>query len=176
MRGSERSSDPEQISRVAIAYLSLGSNIGDRERHLGRAIELMEQHGIIVKKRSSLYDTEPWGEHNQPRFLNMAVEIETELEPKALLRVLKSVETEAGREKSFKWGPRIVDLDILLYNYIILNEDALKIPHPLMHEREFVLRPLHEIAPDVMHPQLNMTIHELLSKFCWKSTVNHGIS
>jgi 2-amino-4-hydroxy-6-hydroxymethyldihydropteridine diphosphokinase len=164
------------MSKVAIAYLSLGSNLGDRERNLGRAIGLMEQHGIHVKKRSSLYETEPWGEHNQPRFLNMAVEIETRLTPKALFRVLKSVETEAGREKSFKWGPRVIDLDILLYNHIILNEVVLKIPHPLMHEREFVLRPLHEIAPDVMHPQLNMTIHELFSKCCRKSAVNHGIS
>jgi 2-amino-4-hydroxy-6-hydroxymethyldihydropteridine diphosphokinase len=166
LRGSKRSSDPEHINRVAIAYLSLGSNLGDREKNLSRAIELIEQHGIIVKKRSSLYETAPWGEHNQPLFLNMAVEIETGLKPKALLKVLKCVETEAGREKSIKWGPRIIDLDILLYNHIILNEDALKIPHPFMHEREFVLRPLYEIAPDVMHPQLRMTIHELFSKFC----------
>jgi 2-amino-4-hydroxy-6-hydroxymethyldihydropteridine diphosphokinase len=106
----------------------------------------------------------------------MALEAETELTPQALLGVLKDVETRIGREKSYRWGPRTADLDILLYNHIILNEDALEIPHPLMHEREFVLRPLYEIAPDVMHPLLKMSIHELYTRFCRQSKKNHGIS
>jgi len=161
---------------MAIVYLSLGSNLGDRKKNLDRAIELLENKGIIVNKRSSLCETLPWGEANQPRFLNMALEIETKLKPRVLLSVLKKVETEVGRKTSYKWGPRTVDLDILLYNHIILNEDALKIPHPFMHEREFVLRPLDEIAPDVMHPLLKMNIHELFIKFCRRSTINHGIS
>jgi 2-amino-4-hydroxy-6-hydroxymethyldihydropteridine diphosphokinase len=161
---------------MAIVYLSIGSNLGDREKNLSRSIELLEQAGIFVKKRSSVYETEPWGEKNQPLFLNMALEVETEFKPQELLRVLKNVETEVGREKSYVWGPRIIDLDILLYNHIIVNEDTLKIPHPFMHERDFVLRPLDEIAPDVMHPLLKMNIHELLSQFDRMPTRNHGIS
>jgi 2-amino-4-hydroxy-6-hydroxymethyldihydropteridine diphosphokinase len=161
---------------MAIVYLSLGSNLGDRGKNLDRAVEILEKKGIIVRKRSSLYETEPWGELDQPLFLNMALEIETDFHPLALLAVIKDVETEIGREKSHKWGPRIVDLDILLYNHIILSEDTLRIPHPYLHEREFVLRPLHEIAPDVMHPLLNMTIHEVFVQFGRKSTTNHGIS
>lgn len=161
---------------MAIVYLSIGSNLGDREKNLSRAIKILEKHGIFVRKRSSLYKTEPWGEKNQPLFLNMALEVETELKPQELLRVLQNVEIEAGRKRSYKWGPRIIDIDILLYNHIIVNEDTLKIPHPLMHERDFVLRPLDEIAPDVMHPLLKKNIHELLNQFDRMSTSNHGIS
>jgi 2-amino-4-hydroxy-6-hydroxymethyldihydropteridine diphosphokinase len=161
---------------MAIVYLSLGSNLGDRKKNLDRAIELLKERGIFVKKRSSLYETEPWGKSNQPLFLNMALEIETVLEPQALLNTLQNVEAEAGRKKSYKWGPRIIDLDILLYNHIILNEDALKIPHPFMHEREYVLKPLDEIAPDVLHPVLHVRIHELFVRLGWQSTMNHGIS
>jgi 2-amino-4-hydroxy-6-hydroxymethyldihydropteridine diphosphokinase len=161
---------------MAIVYLSLGSNLGDREKNLKKAIELIEKQGILVRKRSSLYETEPWGATNQPQFLNMVLEAETELAPKALLGVLKDVEAGMGREESYRWGPRIADLDILLYNHIIVNEDVLKIPHPFMHEREFVLRPLHEIAPDVTHPQLKVSIRELFIRFCRQSSMNHGIS
>jgi 2-amino-4-hydroxy-6-hydroxymethyldihydropteridine diphosphokinase len=161
---------------MAIVYLSIGSNLGDREKNLSRAIEILEKQGIFVRKRSSLYETEPWGEKNQPLFLNMALEIETELKPQELLRVVKNVEIEAGRERSYKWGPRIIDLDILLYNHIIVNEETLKIPHPLMHERDFVLRPLDEIAPDAMHPLLKISIHALLNKCGRTSTSSYGIS
>jgi 2-amino-4-hydroxy-6-hydroxymethyldihydropteridine diphosphokinase len=161
---------------MAIVYLSIGSNLGDREKNLSRAIEILEKQGIFVRKRSSLYETEPWGEKNQPLFLNMALEIETELKPQELLRVVKNVEIEAGRERSYKWGPRIIDLDILLYNHIIVNEETLKIPHPLMHERDFVLRPLDEIAPDAMHPLLKISIHDLLNKCGRTSTSSYGIS
>jgi 2-amino-4-hydroxy-6-hydroxymethyldihydropteridine diphosphokinase len=136
----------------------------------------MERRGILVRKRSALYETQPWGEKNQPFFLNMAVEIETELKPQALLAVLKSVESETGREESYRWGPRIIDLDILFYNHIILDDEALKIPHPLMHKREFVLRPLDEIAPEVMHPRLQLTVHELFIRCGRASTASHGTS
>ena len=159
---------------MAIVYLGLGSNLGDREENLSRAVALIEKRGIPVRKRSSIYETKPWGEQKQPLFLNMAVEIETELKPQALLDILKDVESESGRQLSHRWGPRIIDLDILLYNDIILDEEALKIPHPFMHEREFVLRPLHEIAPDVKHPQLNSTVHDLFVRCGRTSTVNHG--
>jgi len=149
---------------MAIAYIGIGSNLGNRQKNCLRAIELLQKKDIIVTKRSSLYETEPWGVKDQPRFINMAVEIDTSLKPKELLKILKNIEKELGREKSSKWGPRIIDLDILLFDDIILNKDNLKIPHPLMHERDFVLRPLCEIAPDIYHPLLKMRMHELMQK------------
>ncbi len=149
---------------MAIAYIGIGSNLGNRQENCLRAIELLQKKGIIVTKRSSLYKTEPWGVKDQPRFINMAVEIDTSLEPKELLKILKNIEKELGREKSSKWGPRIIDLDILLFDDIILNEDNLKIPHPLMQERDFVLRPLCEIAPDIYHPLLKLSMYELMQK------------
>ncbi|OGW47752.1 MAG: 2-amino-4-hydroxy-6-hydroxymethyldihydropteridine diphosphokinase [Nitrospirae bacterium RBG_13_41_22] len=154
---------------MAIAYIGIGSNLGNRQENCLRAIELLQKKGIIVTKRSSLYETEPWGVKDQPRFINMAVEIDTSLEPKELLKILKNIEKELGKEKSSKWGPRIIDLDILLFDDIILNEDNLKIPHPLMHERDFVLRPLCEIAPDIYHPLLKMRMYELMQKIHRKS-------
>ena len=149
---------------MAIAYIGIGSNLGNRQENCLRAIELLQKKGIIVIKRSSLYETEPWGVKDQPRFINMAIEIDTSLEPKELLKILKNIEKELGREKSSKWGPRIIDLDILLFDDIILNEDNLKIPHPLMQERDFVLRPLCEIAPDIYHPSLKLSMYELMQK------------
>lgn len=143
------------------SYIGIGSNLGNRHENCLHAIELLEKRGITVKKKSSLYETEPWGVNDQPRFINMVVEIETTLEPKELLSLLKGIEKEIGRQDSFHWGPRIIDLDILLFNTLVLNEENLKIPHPFLHEREFVLRPLNEIAPDVIHPLFHMSIDEL---------------
>jgi 2-amino-4-hydroxy-6-hydroxymethyldihydropteridine diphosphokinase len=154
---------------MAIAYIGIGSNLGNRQENCLRAIELLQKKGIIVTKRSSLYKTEPWGVKDQPRFINMAIEIDTSLEPKELLKILKNIEKELGREKSSKWGPRIIDLDILLFDDIILNENNLKIPHPLMQERDFVLRPLCEIAPDIYHPLLKLSMYELMQKIHRKS-------
>jgi 2-amino-4-hydroxy-6-hydroxymethyldihydropteridine diphosphokinase len=148
--------------KLSTAYIGIGSNLGKRRENCLRAIDLIKKKGIIVKKRSSLYETEPWGVKDQPLFLNMVIEIETDLHSLQLLRVLKDIEQELGREVSYQWGPRIIDLDILLFEDIVLNEDNLKIPHPLMHERDFVLRPLNEIAPNARHPVLKMSIHELL--------------
>ncbi len=161
---------------MATVYLGLGSNLGEREHNLRKSIELLEQRGITVRKRSALFETKPWGVSNQPSFLNMALEVETSLAPRDLLIVLKSIETGMGRGEGVRWGPRIIDLDILLYNHIILDEDALKIPHPYMHEREFVLRPLSDIAPDVVHPLLKMSIRELYIQRFRKRPRNHGIS
>jgi dihydroneopterin aldolase/2-amino-4-hydroxy-6-hydroxymethyldihydropteridine diphosphokinase len=149
---------------MAIVYIGIGSNLGNRQENCLHAIELLQKKGIIVTKRSSLYETEPWGVKDQPRFINMAIEIETPLEPGELLKTLKNVENELGREQTLQWGPRIIDLDILLFDDIILNEDNLKIPHPLLHERDFALRPLCEIAPDVYHPLLELRIYELMKK------------
>ncbi len=161
---------------MATAFLGLGSNLGEKAENLRKAVGLLRREGIVVRKQSSLYETEPWGDPNQPLFLNMAIEIETGLEPAALLGVLQRIEAEMGRERTRRWGPRVIDLDILFYNHIILNENGLTIPHPLLHEREFVLKPLFEIAPDVVHPSLGTSVRELFFGLIRKSTANHGIS
>ncbi|MEW6571256.1 MAG: 2-amino-4-hydroxy-6-hydroxymethyldihydropteridine diphosphokinase [Nitrospirota bacterium] len=149
---------------MPIAYVGIGSNVGNREKNCFHAIELLEGKGIKVRKKSSLCETEPWGYKNQPAFLNMAVEIETKLGPEELLKLLKEIEAEIGRKKSFRWGPRVIDLDILLFDNIILSEEDLKIPHPHMHERDFVLIALNEIAPGINHPVLNVSIDDLLHR------------
>jgi 2-amino-4-hydroxy-6-hydroxymethyldihydropteridine diphosphokinase len=148
-----------------LSYIGIGSNLGNRHENCLHAVELLEKRGVTVQKKSSLYETEPWGVKDQPRFINMAVQIETRLEPNELLRLLKDIEKEIGRQDSFHWGPRIIDLDILLFNTLVLNEENLQIPHPFLHEREFVLRPLNEIAPDVIHPVFRMSIDELTQRF-----------
>jgi len=153
---------------MPLAYIGIGSNLGDREFNCKQAIGLLRQKGITVSKESSLYETKPWGVTDQPLFLNMAIEIETDLKPFELLRTLKDIENEMGREETFLWGPRIIDLDILLYDNYIVNEKGLRIPHPHMQDREFVLRPLCEIAGDVPHPLLLLSIEELLQRL--KST------
>jgi 2-amino-4-hydroxy-6-hydroxymethyldihydropteridine diphosphokinase len=149
---------------MSIAYIGIGSNLGERKKNCLYAIELIEKKHITVTKRSSIYETEPWGVSNQPIFLNMAIEIETDLTPVELLKILKDIEKKMGRENSYHWGPRIIDLDILLFDNLIINMDNLKIPHPFLHERDFVLRPLKEIAPGIKHPLLNVRIDELFKK------------
>jgi 2-amino-4-hydroxy-6-hydroxymethyldihydropteridine diphosphokinase len=146
---------------MSVSYIGIGSNLGNRQENCLRAVEILEKRGIKVQKRSSLYETESWGVKDQPRFINMVVQIETTLKPNDLLRLLKDIEGEIGRQDSFHWGPRIIDLDILLFNTLVLNEENLHIPHPYLHEREFVLRPLNEIAPDVIHPVFHMSINKL---------------
>jgi 2-amino-4-hydroxy-6-hydroxymethyldihydropteridine diphosphokinase len=149
---------------VAIAYISIGSNLGNRQKNCCRAIELIEKRGIVVKKKSSMYETEPWGVTDQPLFINMALEVETELEPYHLLKTLKDIEKEIGRGETFKWGPRIIDLDILLFDNLFLRDNSLKIPHPLLQERDFVLKPLCDIAPEKIHPLLKVKICDLLKE------------
>lgn len=149
---------------MSTVYIGIGSNLGDRHKNCLRAVELLKQSGLSVTKQSSVHETEPWGITDQPAFLNMAVEIETVLLPIELLALLKKIEKDMGRQEAVRWGPRIIDLDILLYDDITLNTDALIIPHPLMHEREFVLRPLSELAEDLIHPVLGKKIGELLKE------------
>jgi dihydroneopterin aldolase/2-amino-4-hydroxy-6-hydroxymethyldihydropteridine diphosphokinase len=160
---------------MSVVYIGIGSNLGDRKENCLHAIELLQKKGITVTKRSSFYETEPWGLKDQPRFLNMAIEIETKHNPEKLLSILKNIEKRIGRKKSSKWGPRLIDLDILLFDNITLNKDNLKIPHPLMHERDFVLRPLCEIAPDVDHPSLKSSINELMKNLYRRSQNCRGV-
>ena len=146
---------------MSTVYIGIGSNLGNRKENSLKAIELLQSSGLSLKKQSSMYETKPWGIEEQPEFINMAVVLETELRPLELLSLLKNIEVKMGRQDTVKWGPRLIDLDILLYDNETINEDGLKIPHPLMHERLFVLEPLSEIAGDVIHPVFQKKIKEL---------------
>lgn len=148
---------------MSTVYIGIGSNLGDREGNCLRAVNLLSEDGLIVRKQSSLYETEPWGLKDQPEFINMAIEAETGLEPLKLLELLKNIEKQMGRDESVRWGTRVIDLDILFYNDRVIDTPGFRIPHPLMHERDFVLRPLAEIAPEKEHPVLKKTVRELLS-------------
>jgi len=141
-------------------YLSLGSNLGDRLNNLRKAISLLPPK-VKVSQQSSIYETEPWGYTDQPTFLNQVIKAETDLEPTSLLAFVKSLETSMGRQESFRFGPRSIDLDILFYDKFVMNTPQLTIPHPRIAERAFILVPLAEIAPDLVHPILNKTIQLL---------------
>lgn len=142
----------------------LGSNLGDREKNINDAINELQVSGIIISKKSSLYNTPPWGYTEQPDFLNQAIECLTSLEPFELLKEIKKIERKLGREKTVRYGPRIIDIDIIFYDDLIFKSDELTIPHPLMHKRDFVLKPLCEIAPDFVHPELKLSVKNLLEK------------
>jgi 2-amino-4-hydroxy-6-hydroxymethyldihydropteridine diphosphokinase len=134
-------------------YLGLGSNMGDKQQNLAHAIELIAQiEQINVTRQSSIYITAPWGKTDQDAFLNQVIEIETELMPLALLHVLQKIEIKLGRLRNEKWGPRIIDVDILLYGEEIIDLQELTIPHPYLYARLFVLIPLQEIAPQLIFP------------------------
>lgn len=144
------------------AYIGLGSNIGDRKENLDNAIELLDkEREIEVIAISSYINTSPVGYYDQPDFLNAAVGIKTTLSASALLGVCNNIEKYLKRERIIHWGPRTIDLDILLFSDSIINDDILIIPHPRMHEREFVLKPLNEIAPQAFHPVLEKPVSDL---------------
>ena len=136
-----------------IAYLSLGSNQGDKRKNLEMAIELLAKSlEIKILSVSSFYETEPWGNVEQDSFLNMALKIDTTLSPLKLLHRCLEIEGILGRKREMHWGPRIIDIDILIYQDVRVDSDELTIPHPYMEQREFVLAPLREIAPELILP------------------------
>lgn len=148
---------------INIAYLSLGSNVGDREEYIEQAVFLLGKHPKLeVGRHSTNYETEAeGGGGSQPPFINAVVEVRTKLSPYELLDACHEIEATLGREREIEWGPRTIDIDILLYNDEVISDEKLQIPHPLMHERVFVLKPLREIASQVMHPILEKSIQSL---------------
>lgn len=144
------------------AYLLTGGNIGDRRKNLQEAAAYIEKEAGSIKQISGIYETAAWGKTDQSSFLNQCIGIETKLNAMALLRVMMDIEKRMGRFRDEKYGPRIIDIDILLYNEDIINEPSLVIPHQQLVNRRFALTPLAEIAPNVFHPGLKKTIHVLL--------------
>jgi dihydropteroate synthase/2-amino-4-hydroxy-6-hydroxymethyldihydropteridine diphosphokinase len=143
---------------TAPTYLSLGTNLGDRLHNLRAAVTALEAAGVRLTALSPIYETAPWGPVEQPNFLNMAVAGRTALPPDALLQLLKQIEHDLGREPGERWGPRLIDIDLLFCDDAVLDEGDLILPHPRLHERAFVLVPLAEIAPDMRHPRLDSTV------------------
>lgn len=143
-------------------FLGLGANVGDKKKNLEKAIGLLSEK-IINIQSSKFYETEPWGYKEQDNFLNAAIRGETSLLPIELLKFVKDVETRVGRIERFKWGPREIDIDILFYDDLIFKNEDIEIPHPRLHERDFVLKPLMDLDPNFVHPIFKKTIRHIRS-------------
>lgn len=147
---------------VTSVYLSMGSNLGDRAEHLRRALEAVAAlPGTQLVAQSSLHETAPWGVTDQPSFLNLAAEIGTALGPLELLNAVKAIELRLGRTQGPQWGPRVIDIDLVLWQDTVMETDALTLPHARFRDRAFVLLPLREIAPDAVDPVTGRTVAEL---------------
>jgi 2-amino-4-hydroxy-6-hydroxymethyldihydropteridine diphosphokinase len=160
-----------ESTKPEIVFLSLGSNVGDREKNLRAAIAALPELGVKLKKVSSIYETEPVDLLEQPWFLNCVVEGETTVPPAALLKKLRELERQMGSKKVVPRGPRLIDLDILIYGRQTIDTEELQVPHPRMHLRRFVLAPLAEIAPELKHSSWSGTAAQLLATSEDKSAV-----
>lgn len=154
-------------------YLSLGTNLGDRAANLKQAAASLTPQ-MMVREKSELYETPPWGYTEQEPFLNQAVKAVTYLEPEPLLKHLKRLEVALGREPTFRYGPRLIDIDILFYDDLVLESSSLVIPHPHVHERGFVLMPLMDIAPDLVHPVSGRTVREMIALCSTEGILPYG--
>lgn len=148
---------------MTTVFLGLGSNRGDRKKNILKAIELLKKSGQKVLRLSSLRETKPYGYKKQKKFLNAAVKLKTKLLPSELLELCKKIETKIGRTKSFRWGPRVIDVDILFFGKKIIKNKKFTIPHIDLHNRNFVLSSLMEIAPNFVHPVLKKRVSEMYS-------------
>jgi 2-amino-4-hydroxy-6-hydroxymethyldihydropteridine diphosphokinase len=146
-------------------FLLLGTNDGNRRENLRGAIFLIAEKIGYILQASSVYQTAPWGQIDQPDFYNQVVRVASSLEPESLLSLVLSIEKELGRTRAEKWGPRVIDIDILFYGHLVIDTGSLTIPHPEIQNRRFTLVPMNEIAPDFIHPRLNREIGQLL-KIC----------
>lgn len=150
---------------IETAFIGFGSNLGDKRTNCLKGLRALKAHGKVKLLRlSSLWRTEPVGFRCQDWFLNGVVEVATELSPRELLELMKEVERKVGRKETFRWGPRTLDLDLLLCGQKVVQEEDLQVPHPRLHQRAFVLVPLVEIAPEAYHPILRKTAKELLQE------------
>lgn len=143
-------------------YIGLGSNLGDKLKSITEAINLISKlKSVEIVRTSSMIETEPYGKTDQPDFLNCVIELDTDILPEELLKKCLDIENQLGRIRNEKWGPRTIDIDLLLYEDIMMNSESLVLPHPEMHKREFVLTSLNELCPDLVHPILNRKIKDI---------------
>ncbi|MBM7646438.1 2-amino-4-hydroxy-6-hydroxymethyldihydropteridine diphosphokinase [Scopulibacillus daqui] len=153
------------MEEESVAYIGLGSNMGDRDSYLFQALKKLNHHpNISIACCSSIYETEPYGPVEQREFLNLAAEVHTSLSPESLLKVCQAIECSLGRKRDVHWGPRTIDLDILLYNKENIEKENLKVPHPELSKRLFVLTPLKEINAELIVPHINESIENLYKK------------